>query len=232
MGDPISVAGTVVGSISLGIQVTQSLVNFYNSYKGQSSELGHTTNRLNSLLGIFQSLKKTLSERKFLAYEQNLVKNIETAIQNCDDLIHELQDEVQKFHKTSSKEPIATIQIAGRRLTYPFRQSTLQKLDEDIKDIRANISSALDALHLHDNMKIQDDITETKALLGLVRTSQISLELRAWLNAPDASTDHHAACAKKQPGTGIWLVKSDQFSSWLTEENSIMWLNGFAGSGT
>ena len=231
MGDPISVAGTAVGVISLGIQVTQSLVSFYNSYEGQDSDLTHTTDTLNSLLGIFQSLKKTLSDRKFLANEQDLVQNIETSINNCDDLIHELQDEVQKFNRSSSGETVATIKRAGRRATYPFRQSTLQKLDEDIKDIRANVSFALDALQLKDNKKILDDITETKDLLGLIRTTQVSLELRDWLKAPDAFIDHHAACEKKQPGSGAWLVKSDQFSRWLIEGNSIMWLNGFAGSG-
>ena len=232
MGDPISVAGTAVGVISLGIQITQSLVSFYNSYKGQNSDLSHTTDKLNSLLEIFQCLKKTLSDRKFLADEQDLVKNVETSIKNCDDLIYELQDEVQKFNRTSSGETVSsTIKRAGRRATYPFRQSTLQKLDEDIKDIHTNICSALDALQLNENKKIQDDIMETKDLLDLVRTSQVSLELRDWLKAPDAFIDHHAACAKKQPGSGAWLVKSDQFSRWLIEENSIMWLNGFAGSG-
>ena len=178
MGDPISVTGTLVGVISLGIQVSQSLVNFYNSYKGQNSDLAHTTDKLNSLLEILQSIKKTLTDRKFLADEQDLVKNIEASIQNCDEVIHELQEEVQKFNKTSSKRPFATIKIARRQLTYPFRQSTLQKIEEDIEDIRANISSALDTLQLKDNKKTQDDITEVKDLLGLVRTSQVSLELR------------------------------------------------------
>lgn len=47
---------------------------------------------------------------------------------------------------------------------YPFRQSTLQKLDEDIGEIRANLSSALHVLQLKDNKRIQDDITEIKFL--------------------------------------------------------------------
>ena len=239
MGAPISVTGSVLGVISLGIQVTQSLVNFYNSYKIQNPDLAHTRDMLDSLLEIFQSLEKALSDREFLADEQDLVKNIETSIKNCDDLIYEMQDEVQKFDKTSPEETLAIIKRAGRRATYPFRQSTLQKIDEDIKDIRANISSALDALHLKDYEKIQgdsietiqDDIIETKDLLNLVRTMPASFELRDWLKAPDAFIDHHTACAKKQPGSGVWFVKSDQFSRWLIEKNSILWLNGFAGSG-
>ena len=231
MGDPISVTGSVLGVISLGIQVTQSLVNFYNSYKIQNPDLAHTRDMLDSLLNIFQSLEKTLLDREFLADEQDLVKNIETSIKNCDDLIYEMQDEVQKFDKTSPEETVAIIKRAGRRATYSFRQSTLQKLDEDIKNVRANISSALDALQLKNYEKIQDYSIKTKDLLDLVRTMPASFELRDWLKAPDAFIDHHTACAKKQPGSGVWLVKSDQFSRWLIEENSILWLNGIAGSG-
>ena len=34
----LAVAGSVVGIISLGIQVTQSLTDFYKAYTGQESE--------------------------------------------------------------------------------------------------------------------------------------------------------------------------------------------------
>ena len=231
MPDPLSVAGSVVGLISLGIQVTQSLVNFYNAYENRDSELVHTIERLDSLLDIFQCLKTTLSDRHFQADERSLIESIETSIKSCEELIQELQDECQKFSKTSSQGVKAAVRVAGRRVTYPFRQSTLQKLDEDIDEIRANLSSALDVLQLKDNKRIQDDITEIKVLLDLIKASQISSNLRDWLNAPDATIDYNAACAKKHPGTGIWLVKSPQFSRWLTEENSIIWLSGFAGSG-
>lgn len=223
MTEPLSVAGSVAGLISLGIQVTQSLVNFYNAYKNRDSDLVHMIERLDSLLDIFQCLKKTLSDRHFQVDERSLIESIETSIKSCEEWIQELQDECQKFTKTSQGVK-AAVRVAGRRVTYPFRQSTLQKLDEDIGEIRANLSSALNVLQLKDTQRIQDDVTQMKVLL-------ISSDLRDWLKAPDATIDHNAACAKKHPGTGTWLVKSPQFSRWLTEENSIMWLNGFAGSG-
>ena len=228
MTEPLSV---VAGLISLGIQVTQSLVNFYNAYKNRDSDLVHMIERLDSLLDIFQCLKKTLSDRHFQVDERSLVESIKTSIKSCEEWIQELQDEYQKFTKTSSQGVKAAVRVAGRRVTYPFRQSTLQKLDEDIGEIRANLSSALNVLQLKDTQRIQDDVTQMKVLLDLVRTGQISSDLRDWLKAPDTTIDHNAACAKKHPGTGTWLVKSPQFSRWLTEENSIMWLNGFAGSG-
>lgn len=231
MTDPLSIAGSVAGLTTLGVQVTQSLIDFYKTYRSQESELAGITSRLESLVETFQSLEKALSGRIFQADERSLVKSIETSIIGCDESIQELQEECMKFNKTSSTGTIAALKVVGRRLTYPFRQSTLQKLDKDIGEIRANLSTALDVLHLNHSQSFQDDVAEIRALLELVRTNQISSHLLNWLSAPDATVDHNTACAKKHPGTGKWLIKSSKFSQWLTEENSIIWLSGFAGTG-
>jgi len=44
--DPLSVAASAAGIISLGIQVTQSLVDFFSAYKSQKSDIAHTIGRL------------------------------------------------------------------------------------------------------------------------------------------------------------------------------------------
>ena len=231
MADPFSIAGSVVGVISLGIQVTQSLVKFYSLYKRQDSEIAVMIERLKSLLGVLQILDETLSNRKFQADEQSLIGKIEISIENCEEFIQELQEECQKFVKTTSDGIKAVFRVAGRRATYPFRQSTLQKLDEDIDELRSNLSIAIDALQLKDSKRIQNDIGDMKLLLELVKTHQISAKICDWLKAPDATVNHNVAFAKKHPGTGIWFINSSLFTAWLTENNSFLWLNGFAGSG-
>jgi hypothetical protein len=40
--DGLSVAASVAGIISLGIQVTQFLIDFYEAYKGQKSDITNT----------------------------------------------------------------------------------------------------------------------------------------------------------------------------------------------
>ena len=97
MTDPLSVAASVARLISLEIQVTQSLVDFYNAYENRDSQLVHMIERLDSLLDIFQCLKKTLSDRHFQADERSLVESIETSIKSYEGLIQELQDECQKL---------------------------------------------------------------------------------------------------------------------------------------
>ncbi|KAI9866190.1 MAG: hypothetical protein M1813_001751 [Trichoglossum hirsutum] len=231
MTDPLSIAAGIAGLISLGIQVTGSLVKFYTSHKGQDADVTRTTEKLDSLLNTFRFLDSALQSRTFRPDEQDLIKNIESSIHKCDDLIQELKEEYEKFDKASTSGIKSTIKVTGRRAVYPFRQSTLQKLDEDISEIRDNLSLALDVLQLRDNQRAQDDITELKLLLKLVRASQISSTICDWLKAPDATINHNAACAKRHPGTGTWFVKGPHFTTWLTQDNSFLWLNGFAGCG-
>jgi ankyrin repeat domain-containing protein 50 len=231
MTDPLSVAAGIAGLISLGIQVTESLVKFYTSYKSQDADVARTTENLENLLSSFKFLSSALQNRTFRPDERDLIRNIESSIHKCDDLIQELKEECEKFDKASVIGIKGTIKVAGRRAMYPFRQSTLQKLDEDISEIRGNLSLALEVLQLRDHKTIQDDITELKSLVEVVRATQISSTIRDWLKAPDATVNHEATCAKRHPGTGIWFVKGSVFTKWLVQDRSFLWLTGFAGCG-
>ena len=221
MADPLSVAGSVVGLISLGITVTQSLVDFYTTLRDQESNVAHATGKLNRLLGILQALRGQLTNREFRADERDLLDNIERSIHACDEYIRELQTENEKFKDHST----------ARRLAYPFRQGTLQKLAEDIDETASHLSLALQLLHQNDIGRVHDDIGDAKSLLDLVRADQISSTIRGWLKAPDASVEYNNACKKRHPATGLWLVKGKSFSSWLETTNSFLWLSGFAGCG-
>ena len=93
MADPLSVAAGVAGLVSLGVQVTQSLVDFYTPYRDQDSALAATIQKLESLSDIFQQLEKTLASRRYEAAERSLIKKVENAIKDCDEFLEELQDE-------------------------------------------------------------------------------------------------------------------------------------------
>jgi hypothetical protein len=223
--------GTIVGIISLGIQVADGLVKYYTGYNDRESDTAHTVKRLTHLLSVLEILRKHLADRKFQPDEKSLLETIERSVGDCEDLINELQQETDKFTKTPSAGVVAAARVTGRRLAYPFRQSTLQKLDEDIDEICANLTLALQVLQQHDLSSVQDEIQDTKALLELVRASQVSSEIRDLLKAPDASVNYNEACKKKHPGTGLWFIKSPQFNTWLMTPNSFLWLKGFAGCG-
>ncbi|KAK1654620.1 hypothetical protein BDP81DRAFT_86005 [Colletotrichum phormii] len=56
MADPLSIAGSAVGIISLGIQVAQSLYQFYSTAKGQHSDVARTLRKLQDLQSLLERL--------------------------------------------------------------------------------------------------------------------------------------------------------------------------------
>ncbi|KAJ5601798.1 hypothetical protein N7510_011332 [Penicillium lagena] len=231
MADALSIASGVAGLLSLGIQVTQSLVDFYSSYKNRASDLAKITHNLEDLLAVFRSLHDALQGRQPWTNALELLQDIDKATQRCDEIIKELQLECQRFQKDSATGFRGQIQVAGRRVAYPFRKSTLQKLEEDISEIRENLSLALGVLHLRSNTQIEDGNTQLKSLLERINATQISSTIRGWLMAPDATENHNATCAKRHISTGMWFVKGHSFANWLVQRNSFLWINGFAGCG-
>lgn len=55
-----------------------------------------------------------------------------------------------------------------------------------------------------------------------------SLEINRRLAAPDPSSNHNAACKKRQPDTGNWLINGDAFVEWKTKP-FLLWLHGPGG---
>ncbi|KAJ5970692.1 uncharacterized protein N7479_000610 [Penicillium vulpinum] len=229
MADPLSIASGVAGLLSLGIQVTKSLLDFYSAYKDQTPALKKTLRDLESLLSILRSLDGALQNGE--PQKDALLQEIDKVAEGCREILEELRDECQKFQKDATLSLKDRIQVAGRRATYPFRKSTLQKLEEDVGEIRGNLSLALNVLQLRNQTGLEDGISELKIFVEETKTIQISAAIRDWLKAPDATIDHNAACEKRHTSTGLWLVNGQKFQNWLVEPNSFLWINGFAGCG-
>lgn len=229
MADPLSIASGVAGLLSLGIQVTKSLVDFYSAYKDQTPALAKITLNLENLLSILQSLDNARQNGQHQT--DALLQEIDKAAVGCREIIEELRDECQKFQKDTALTLKDRIQVAGRRATYPFRKSTLQRLEEDIGEIRENLSLALNVLQVRNQTGLEDGISELKILVERTNMMHISATIRSWLMAPDATLNHNTACEKRHSTTGLWLVNGQQFQNWLVERNSFLWINGFAGCG-
>ena len=231
MMDGLSVAANVAGIISLGIQVTKSLAQFYDAYKGREQNIADIAAKLKSLLDVFESLRRDLANRKFRSDEQALLHSIEASIEDCEEHIEELKTKTEKFKHNSDKGIQAAFRNTARQLAYPIKHSTLEKVDLDIREIVSSLKFALAVLHQKDTNHVRDDIDDVKVVVDLVRATQVSSTIRDWLKAPDCSVEFNEACSRRHPGTGLWFVKESEFSAWLVKPKSFLWLTGFAGCG-
>lgn len=115
--------------------------------------------------------------------------------------------------------------------TIPSPAHIAQELAGQYGHQYGNISIYGDApVHMGDTI-IQNDIEEVENIMKNVQAQQLAASVRQWLRAPDATIDYNAACAKRHVGTGQWFVQSPAFTTWLRQDNSFLWLYGFAGCG-
>ncbi|KAK4250674.1 hypothetical protein C7999DRAFT_38283 [Corynascus novoguineensis] len=233
MADPLSIPGSVVGIISLGLQVTQYLFDYYSALKNRETHLSGTITKLEQLMKVLEVVRTQAEARRSKPDEDNQFGNILTAVQRCEECIQELKEEADKFREspTQARRFGAAARATVRRIVYPLRRSTLQRIEEGIDEILTHLSVAQLSWIQKELDEIRYDVEDTKALLEQMRANQVSSEIRKWLNAPDATTNLNIACANKHPGTGLWFVQGTRFSDWLRVPNSFLWVCGFAGSG-
>lgn len=64
-----------------------------------------------------------------------------------------------------------------------------------------------------------------------MQTSSHFDKVTKWLSAPDSSTSLNNARELQLPGTGQWLLGSEKYQSWKTEQGTFLWLYGMPGCG-
>lgn len=231
MGDPLSISASVIALLTAGITATTSIVEFYTSYKQQDSQVDSITGKLQELLSMFESLTNTFSNRVFRADECSVIEIVETSIGKCHALFAEFQGKCNKFNAANFSKMRDVFKVKRRRALYPFYKSTLLEIDRGICEIRENLVLALDVLQVQANQSLVYEIDGMKKDMTLIRIHQTSKELQDWLKPSDVNETHRMAYEKRYPETGTWLFKDPDFMTWFSDPNSLLWLNGFAGTG-
>jgi hypothetical protein len=231
MGDPLSVAASVAGLLSLGLQSTEYLYQFYTACRDQHQNLAQIADQLGGLLESLQNVDQVVRTRTWRPNEQSIIQSIERSITHSEEAINALQGEVDMFKKEPTDDWRKKAVVLGRRAAYPFKRSTLEDLGEDVRDFQGNLSVALQALQLKEHQNTQSDIKEVNNIVKDIQARSVRAELRQWLKAPDVTVNFNVAVAKRHASTGQWLVQGPAYINWLQQDNSFLWLYGFAGCG-
>jgi hypothetical protein len=56
-------------------------------------------------------------------------------------------------------------------------------------------------------------------------------EVYKWLDDIDPSALHHRACSQYEPGTGDWILRSDDWKAWISGQKRALWIHGIPGAG-
>lgn len=139
MSDP----GSIVGAISLLLQLLQGLHEYYAGYRSQSEDIQTILTQIQRAKAIIVVLDTPI---RYLLREGELLS---TEIQNCVASCSEAQRnlETHLIRLTGSCGKKGTIPL-GKKLLYPLRKSTLIDLQKQLARLFTHLQLLMHALHL------------------------------------------------------------------------------------
>ena len=242
----MDVAGSAVGIASLGIQICQGLLSYYDSWKDYKTDISRTYECIEDLCRTLTLIQESV---RHAGLDQARVTRVKTCLDSCVDGLNKLQKKLQKLQTHTIPTGLRQRAWAEvQRSFYPFRQSTLVKLKEIVIDLRERLSLALQELQLDisivsgntlkrieitaQNTAVitQDSASNVQAVLAAQQAAQFQ-KVIDWLSPPDPWTNYAYARQLREPHTGDWLLQSDQYKRWRSGHTRHLWLHGNAGCG-
>jgi hypothetical protein len=146
MAEALGIASGVAGIVSLGIEVCQGLLEYYNSWKDAESEVMTTYNSMQDLTKILLLVKSTLDDQDL---KEEIIVKIHDSIALCEGGIANLSKKLQKIQVFSLRDTVGERLLSqARRALYPFKKSTLIKLQEIVQDLQDRLHFTLTILDM------------------------------------------------------------------------------------
>jgi hypothetical protein len=141
----LGAAASVVGFISLSMQLAQGILQYYGSWKDQDSEIA-------SMYASVDGLRRTLAvlcqvfqqhDPPGMSIEERVVESVKRV--NIE--MKKLEDELKK--KECPKPGVqATLRRHVRRALYPFKEESLKKIQKAVSEARFDLDSVLQVLDM------------------------------------------------------------------------------------
>ncbi|WPH03584.1 Hypothetical protein R9X50_00646600 [Acrodontium crateriforme] len=249
----MDVAGSAVGIASLGIQICQGLLWYYDGWKDFES---NTSSAYASIVDLSRTLALLRVSLDGGSLDPEKTERVKQCLQSCEDGIVKLSKRLRELRTYSDPEGFQQkARSAMQRSWFPFQQSTLKALQHTVKGIMVHLSLAFDVLHFDLSMNTQQslDKADNRAKELAVRALAIENSLKLvfvqnqhilaaqqsekvrkitrWLSPPDPWTNHNDARRIHVPDTGTWLLALKQYKRWKAGSIRHIWLVGNVGCG-
>jgi len=146
MSDPISIAGTASGLVSLGIQVYGGLNTYLNAVKSRDEDLASARRLADSLrasLRVIDASIQTLQQRYTTPTD-----TVTKCLQACQTELHALETLLADIEDSNAKSTglKGKLKDGKKKLSYPFHQPTLHKVEASVSRVNAVLQTAIQTL--------------------------------------------------------------------------------------
>jgi hypothetical protein len=149
MSDPLSVAGSAVGIISLGIQVCQGLIQYADAIRGRQKDVDDGMDEVRSLLAVFKSLEQTIARIETDSPENarpllEHLRQAELKLRSLEEVLTEVGIAVNTSSTIKGK-----MKETYRAAIYPMKRSKLEGARQNVQSILGILTTTLQTVDLY-----------------------------------------------------------------------------------
>ena len=238
MADPLSVSASIAGLVTITDAVFCRTFKYVKAVKGAPKELANLTLAMGTLSGVLHNLNLVAYQLEGEPFDKTIQA---THIHLCLQTVDKVRAILDKFDSSNQSFSVKTV----KRLKWPFSISEAKDLCTEIEGHKASLSLALTAdglsgllLALSRQNDLQDSIDGVKAELLQRREVETRIavtkgrrKILDWIQPYDPHWNHEMSLRLRHPGTGVWLIESDEFKTWLRFPGARLWCHGIPGAG-
>ncbi|KAI9731302.1 MAG: hypothetical protein M1834_005205 [Cirrosporium novae-zelandiae] len=216
--DPLSLAGTIPGLISLAAEVLAKCYSFGCTVANASKEMQKLGNEIASLSGVLLGLQSLVASDTITPDRQ---KAIIISITGCGEALQELHQKLGLAKDPSKKIGVIT------KLAWPLKQTATLELANRLERQKNTLEIAMVA----ETYIVAD---ETRRQVSMIREALPSMNQQVfrWLFEGNYENPHLRASTLQLSGTCTWPYEHHALQEWLGWSGKpVLWMHGIPGSG-
>ncbi|KAF3797830.1 hypothetical protein GCG54_00002373 [Colletotrichum gloeosporioides] len=241
MSDPLSIAASVAGVVSLSAAVFQQVTKFAKEAKNAEKNVKELASQTRNLSGVLQNLALLASS---LEDQDSATTFRAHHLYACSNTLYKIEERLKKAEDDFQTGNKAKAVI--RSLRWPFSADETKSLIADLATHRSTLELALSAetldkllqsLAIQNELKVGLDILSRKVDRIKEVQSRVEIDDRRrkvidFFLKVNPQPNFQTAMRLRQPLTGLWLTESNQnYLKWRDIPSSSLWLSGIPGAG-
>ncbi|KAI0554556.1 hypothetical protein F4679DRAFT_526522 [Xylaria curta] len=156
MTDPLSIAGTAVGVVSLGLQVYSGVKQYLDHFHARDERVSIALTYLDQLKAAVDVVDG--ATRSLQVQHQVPTDVVLSCLQACMAEMQKFQGKLEEFmpsHQNSSNNKLKQIR---KKLEYPFQIDSIEEIEKSLRRILDQLAIAIHGLELHSHRTISSNV--------------------------------------------------------------------------
>ena len=247
MGDPLSIAGSLVGLYELADKVFIRIVRYVKAVKEAKKEVQELSDELQSLSVALHQLYLRTSKLEVESEANGISSSARPHfIDSCYQLLLKLKVRLEKA--SPAGDHLTAINSAQLQLKWPFSTSETKSLLNALERHKSTVVLAVGTENLAAIEKLlsaqeqlAEELHDVKAAIEQRRAFELKFEslfsdkdrndVLGFFAKVSPTKRHQTSKGLRHPNTGLWVLEADEFQDWLGDDSNKLWFSGIPGAG-